>query len=344
MKKWFKKIFACAVMSAVMLSFISVQVLAADYIVVPMEFGDYAGDNDFDFGGYDSGGYDYGGSYDSGDYDYGGGDYDYGGGDYDYGDDDYDSGSYGGGNVFYFGGGSGDYYGGSGGSISTVIGLAILIAIVVIVIRNKNGKNTTIHGSYVKPDPSLLPMADYKNIDPDFSESEFKEKISGLYVRFQSSWQAKDLTDVRQYLSDSLYAQVDRQLENYRTNGRTNRVDGVTVQNVRLVGYKQEQGADIIVAELRTRIKDYVVDDATGNIVRGDPNKEKFMCYHWTLARTTGYSQQKQEGFHARTCPHCGAPVDINQSTVCEYCDSVLVDDTFDWVVNNIEAISQQTV
>ncbi len=335
MKNSIAKILVCIVSLCVLFSFSIVHISASEQIVRPLEFGDFAGDNDYDFGGgYDS--YDYGG-YDSYDYD-----------SYDYGDDDYDSDDY-----DYGGFGNAVFYGGSsspssfeGSSMSSIIGLIILIAIVVIVvnsIRNRK-KKPVVTGTPIKPDPSLLPIADYLKIDPSFSESEFREKISNIYVHFQHSWQAKDLTDVRQYLSDSLFAQVDGQLDAYRKGKKTNRVEDIAVQYVRLVGYKQEQGMDIIVAELRTRIRDYVVDDSTGNVIKGDPGKEKFMCYRWSLARSTGYTAAQQTGFGAKQCPHCGAPIDINQSTVCEYCGSVLTDDTFDWVVNNIEAISQQTV
>ena len=38
-----------------------------------------------------------------------------------------------------------------------------------------------------------------------------------------------------------------------------------------------------------------------------------------------------------------GAHIDINHSAVCEYCDSVLTTDTFDWVVTNIKGLSQRT-
>lgn len=335
MKNSIAKLLVCIASVCVLFSFTIINTAAAEHSVRPLEFGDYAGDSDFDFGGgYDS--YDYD-SYDSYDYD----SYNYGSDDYD--EDDYDFGGFGNA-VFYGDGYSPSSYEGS--SFSSVIGLIILIAIVVIVVNSirNSKKKPVVTGTPIRPDPSLLPIADYLKIDPEFSESEFREKVSNLYVHFQHSWQAKDLADVRQYISDSLFAQVDGQLDSYRKGKKTNRVEDIAVQSVRLVGYKQEQGMDIIVAELRTRIRDYVVDDATGNVIKGDPSKEKFMCYRWSLARSTGFTTSQKAGFNAKQCPHCGAPIDINQSAVCEYCGSVLTDDTFDWVVNNIEAISQQTV
>lgn len=296
----------------------------ANGFIKPLEFGDFAGDSDYDFGGgYDSG-------FDSGS------DYDY---DSD-SDSDYNYGSYSSGTT----GSVPD-----DGSFYLIFGLAVIIAVVVALRGRKKGKNSpksapVVRENVITADPNLLPIEQYKTIDPNFSDIEFMEKASNLYVRFQNSWQKKDLSDVRPYLSDAMFAQVDRQLDNYRKNKKTNRVEDIAVLSVKLLGYKQEQGTDIISAELRTRIKDYVVDDATGDVVRGNPQQEKFMCYRWTFARTTGFKTAENSGFEAKSCPHCGAPIDINQSAVCEYCGSVLTSDSFDWVVNNIEAISQKTV
>ena len=43
-------------------------------------------------------------------------------------------------------------------------------------------------------------------------------------------------------------------------------------------------------------------------------------------------------------CPHCGAPLDLNQSGVCSYCHSVVTSDDHDWVLTKIEGIMQRTM
>ena len=140
-----------------------------------------------------------------------------------------------------------------------------------------------------------------------------------------------------------MFAQMDRQLDAHRQRFETNCIDRISVLGVELLGWKQENGFDIMIAKLNTRIVDYVVDDRTGKVIRGSNTKEKFMTYEWTMARTTGVVTSRSTGTTSQTCPYCGAHVDINHSTVCEYCQSVLTTDTFDWVVTNIKALSQQT-
>ena len=250
-------------------------------------------------------------------------------------------------------GGWDDDYSYSGGSSSGSLdigslGFIIIIVIVVIIIGSSRSSGSSSRGSqtpYRAPQQTnLRNINDYQQIDPSFAPSEFKEKLSNLYVRFQNQWQAKDLSPLRPYLTDAYFSQMDRQLNNYRLNRQTNCIERIAVLSVELLGWKQESGMDVMVARINTRIVDYVKDDRTGNIIRGSNTREKFMTYEWSLVRSTGVQTSRSTGTTSQTCPYCGANVDINQSAVCEYCGSVLHTDTFDWAVSNIRAISQRTV
>jgi hypothetical protein len=186
------------------------------------------------------------------------------------------------------------------------------------------------------------PMVKFKEIDPQFSEAEFKEKLAEFYVHFQRSWQAKDITDLRPYLTDTLYNKCDLQLDSYRKNNQTNHVDDPKVLSVELKYWKAEQNNHLIIAEINACIIDYVTDDKTGAVVRGSRTDKKYMTYEWTLKRSADRMTASRNGTVV-TCPYCGAEVNINNSAVCEYCDSVLHTDSFDWTVSFIRGISQRT-
>lgn len=314
------------------LKYILIAALVIFAFIIPghADFGDFGGDSDFG-GGFDS----FDSGYDFDDYN----------DDYDY-DDDYDSDyNYNNGNPGY----SSGTVSGRDSEGNPLVGVFVLIAFVAIIIIcskkfGKKGSNKPVMPGAQRTDLSAFkPMNEYTNIDPTFSEQDFTEKLSNLYVRFQNSWQDKKLDDVRPYLTDAFYAQLDRQLDAYRRNRQTNRIERIAVLGVNLKGWKQEDGKDVIVAELQTRIVDYVVDDNTGNVIRGDANAEKFMTYEWTLQRTSGMTTAESTGVTAQSCPHCGAPVNINHAATCEYCGAVLTSDTFDWAVSSIKGLSQRT-
>lgn len=271
------------------------------------DFGDFGGSADYGGGG-DWGG---GGSWDS--------------------DSSWDSG--------------GDY--GDSDEISLPGILIILIIVVIVSLRDtakrkkKRSGGAQIRGA--APTTGLQPMGDIMTWDPDFSGDDVKQRLSNLYVQMQNCWQAKDLSPLRGDFTDQQFAQYDRQLQKYRDAGQTNIVERIAVLGVDLKGVKRDDKNDILVARLRTRVTDYVIDDATGKVVRGSKTAEKFMEYEWTLVRARGGKTRKQEGDEAFHCPSCGAPMDINQSAKCAYCGTVVSKADYDWVIAGIKGLSQRT-
>lgn len=197
--------------------------------------------------------------------------------------------------------------------------------------------------NYVQLSPSLKPMSEYKTFDPDFDESAFKEKISNLYVQFQNAWQAKNLETLRPYLTDIAFAQYDRQLDRYISAGTTNKIEKIAILSVDLKGWRQDNGKDEIVARVKTRIVDYVVDDKTGKIIEGSDKVDKFMEYEWSLIRTTGVATITKDGTTHQRCPNCGGAININETTKCSYCRRIVSIDKFNWLVSTIKGISQRT-
>lgn len=238
--------------------------------------------------------------------------------------------------------------------------ILIVAIIVVIIVRKKTGGGPKFSGgtrgrtgsgtvrsmapgAQPTPQSQLKHLNEYYRLDPNFSEAELCEKLSNRYVQFQNAWQDKNLETLRPYLTDAFYAQMDRQLDNYRRNKQTNRVERISVLGVTLQGWQQRGGEDIMVARLRTRIVDYVTDDATGRIVRGSNTAEKFMEYEWTLTRKSGVQTGVNDGVQVQNCPNCGAAININQTAKCPYCDSIITVEAHDWAVSGIKGISQRT-
>ena len=270
------------------------------------------------------------------------------------------------------GGGGGGYSGGGGGGGDVlVILLAVVGTLAVIGIPyffkyymgdlfegdcdptpDRKRYSTPGRRIYVPQPPGAMrtsiydvkPIISYSSVDPNFSVEAFKQRLSNIYVRLQNAWQAKDLEPVRPFLTDALYNQYDMQLSNYRHTKTTNVVEHIAVLGISITGWKQQGGEDVIIAVLRSRINDYVIDDATGQVVRGSRTAEKFMEYEYALSRKTGVKTASAKGVRTVNCPNCGSPIDINQSAVCKYCGSTLQAAPEEWVISGIKGLSQRTV
>lgn len=315
--KNYKKLFALTLVLLLALSLLAINAIA--------DFGGFSGGSDYGGGGWDSGGSsDWGGS------DWGGSDY--GGSDY-----------------YYYGGGTG---GSGGGDISIFyIAGAVLVFIIIVALlsaKAKKGGKSVAPGAAATPLETLRPISELKTVDPNFSEDDMKQRISNLYVQMQNAWQAKNLESLRPYFTDAQYAQFDRQLQEFRKSGCTNYIENIAVLDVELRGWAEDDTVQKLVAMLNTRIIDYTVNDASGKIVAGDKRTEKFMTYEWTLIRSKGMLTEVQEsdnsqGTMARHCPKCGAPLDLNRSAKCPYCDSVISAEDYDWVISQIKGIAQRS-
>ncbi|MEM5770115.1 MAG: transporter [Bacillota bacterium] len=271
----------------------------------------------------------------SGGSDYGGGGSDWGGSDW--GSSDWESSDY-----SYSSGG------GSGGSPGIVVIVVVFLIMAFVAARFKKGRTGTVVGGAAQSFVPLTPIEALRQKDPYFSENAMREKIANLYVQMQHAWEDKKFEPMRAHMTDALYNQFDRQLEELRRAGQTNFIDRIAVLSVELTGWREDYRNDAIVAIVNTRIIDYTVDDKTGKVVSGSKTAEKFMTYEWTLIRskdmkTPAPSGEGREQTNTIHCPSCGAPVEINQSAKCPYCDSVISARDYDWVVSAIKGLAQRT-
>ncbi len=275
-----------------------------------------------DFGSY-SGGSDYGG----------------GGSDWSSSGSDWGGSSGLGGFAYIFAGGSGSF-----------IPIAIIVVVIIIAVMARKGKlrnrysgNSRAPGAMPTPMSSLSSVESFRERDPAFSEAMMSEKISNLYVKMQYAWTDKNLEPLRPYLTDELYARTERQLSPMIQRKQTNYVERIAVLNVSIMGWQPDGQNDIIVARLNTRITDYTTDDRTGKVISGSKDKELFMEYEWTLARKCGMITPLEDGISEISCPNCGAPMNVAQSAKCQYCNTVVKNSDYDWVVSSIKGLSQRT-
>jgi len=226
----------------------------------------------------------------------------------------------------------------------------LIVAILVVYLVIRNNKKHKQADSQAAPPPPPQPFcnaADLLNAlkvrDPDFSQEAFLEKVRNSFVQMQDAWEARKWEPIRALMSDALFNQTKRQLDEYIQKGQTDHVDRVAVLSAVIQDVKEDEHNDILVVRIQARMVDYVTDDATGELIRGDKNKELFMTYDWTMMRSKSAVTEHTQGEHASHCPSCGAPISLNQSGQCEYCGTVLTSGTYDWILTDIRGISQRS-
>ena len=97
---------------------------------------------------------------------------------------------------------------------------------------------------------------------------------------------------------------------------------------------------DVLTVVLKSRMNDYIIDETTGKIVKGDKTTDRYSTYKLDFIRTTG-EKTKPGSIEINTtnCPNCGAPTQITSSGKCEYCGSVITTGEHSWALSNLEKI-----
>ena len=197
--------------------------------------------------------------------------------------------------------------------------------------------------SGAKPASGLRPMEEYPWYDPDFDPEQMKTQLGDLYVQMQQAWTERDIEGLRPYFTDAFFTQMERQLNQMRRQGVINYVEHITVLGVTLKGFTRQGGEDHIIAELRTSILDYTLQEKTGRLVSGDSKREKYMTYEWDLCRAWDWQYGNRDGTEENVCPSCGAPLEGNAGIRCPYCGSVITRAKHDWALCAIKGLSQKT-
>lgn len=238
---------------------------------------------------------------------------------------------------------------GSGSGGGSIVAAVVFVAIIFILsrLKKKGSQSAANQGIGGVGRPTELGLNNLKERDPNFSEEAIEEKVANLYVQMQNAWQNKKFESMRPHMTDMLYSQFDRQLDELVKAQYTNYIDRIAVLSVNIRGCSEDEVNETLTVIIETRIVDYTLNDKTGDLISGDRSMEKFMTYEWQLIRSKGMQTpppagEGSQGTVAINCPNCGAPLNINQSAQCPYCGTLVTAKDYDWTISSIKGLAQR--
>lgn len=257
-------------------------------------------------------------------YDGGGSSYDYGGSssyDYDYGS------SYSG----------GSYSGGEGSVFSAFVTIVIVVIIIVLSMKKGNGSVTTVAPSTFKANVNDEDVVNrVKAFIPDFDKNTFLQDGYQIYLDVQDAWMNFALEKVRDKISDEMFNMYRSQLTTMEVKGEQNIMRGFTKQAAYLKDVVKQNENITITATYVVDFYDYIVDKASGRVLRGTAGSKIRITYDMKFRKTLDQSQVVEH------CPNCGAKINkINGAGVCEYCGSKVVSENSKWILTDKKNIGQ---
>ena len=259
-----------------------------------------------------------------------------------------------------YGGGDGDF----GVLIGYLLGLFIqnpvlgaivfVILLVFVLVRRKKRKQQGGDTAYINRQVQQEAMtevtmdntesvaSEIQAIDPYFSSDKFIGFAREVFMKIQEAWSTKDWKPIRPFESEALFNQHKQQLDEYIRLGKTNIIEKIGIKHCVLHAFNQDGDKEVLTVWLNAVMRDYVIDDATKNVLESDPNRDWFMKYEMVFNRKAGLkTDPAKTGNSVTNCPNCGAPTEVTSSGQCAYCGSVITKGDHDWVLTDIHSRDQ---
>lgn len=173
--------------------------------------------------------------------------------------------------------------------------------------------------------------------DPGFDANAFLRRASDAFVKVQAAWSAGDMAPARFFVSDGVYERFSRQLEDLKSRGLANVMDGVAVRGVEILGFHSDPHFDALHVWIKATARDRMLD-ADGAVLRSQEGEFEEV---WTFLRRPGAKSLKHGGIIEGQCPSCGAPLKLADAGKCVPCGSWVNSGDYDWVLSEITQRSE---
>ena len=127
-----------------------------------------------------------------------------------------------------------------------------------------------------------------RQMDSSFDETRFADTCMDTFFKIQGAWAVRDMSPVRNLLTDEMYRTIQADADKLRLEKRINKLDNIAVRSTDLSEAWQESGRDYITVRFYANLLDYTVDEATGQVVAGSRTDPVKFEEYWTFTRPLG--------------------------------------------------------
>ena len=171
-----------------------------------------------------------------------------------------------------------------------------------------------------------------KAILPNFDKNNFQKQTFSIYEKIQIAWMNFDYGTLRKYATDTLYNLYYTQLNVLKAKKQKNIMKNFELNDFEIVGMERIENTIALKVRMLVECMDYVVDKEN-KVIRGTDKQKMVYDYEMTFIKGMDTKVNK--------CPNCNAPQENTNSSVCPYCDSVIVSNNHDWVLAKKQMVNQ---
>ena len=208
------------------------------------------------------------------------------------------------------------------------LGIAVVTVLVIIYLSNNKKKKKIINNA-LNSKLELLDVSKYPE------EKQLEIQAFNIYKEIQYAWMNFDEEKIRKLTTDEMYNMYLMQLDTLKVKNQKNLMYDIKYLGSNIISREEINGQETIVMNMQVSCYDFIIDTKTNNVVRGIATKLNIYSYELTFVKTVDDKQLD-------ICPQCGAPVEGNNSGVCEYCHSTLISNNYTLVMNKKKMLAQK--
>ncbi len=169
--------------------------------------------------------------------------------------------------------------------------------------------------------------------DPAVTWDAFLARVTMIYERLNTAWNAQELTPVRGLVTQSLLQYLEFWIREYKHQSLANRLDEPRIAHIALAKVTRDKWFDAITVRVYADGIDYTIDKSD-KVVGGRRDVRRKYTEYWTLLRS---SARRGPVTTMPSCPNCGAPLQISNAGQCTHCSADVESASFDWTLSKIE-------
>ncbi|HEY7436612.1 MAG TPA: Tim44 domain-containing protein [Methylomirabilota bacterium] len=127
-----------------------------------------------------------------------------------------------------------------------------------------------------------------RQMDPGFDLRGFSETASDIFFKVQGAWTARDLRSVSASLTPEMAAQLQRDCDRLRVEGKINRLENIAVRSAAVTEAWQETGQDYVTVHFLASLLDYTTDESGARVLDGSRTEPVKFEEYWTFVRPVG--------------------------------------------------------
>jgi rubrerythrin len=215
--------------------------------------------------------------------------------------------------------------------------ISVVVLLVGVFFFNKLKKQGSIlnkiPSNKVPVNHNLKDLKAFKEMHPEFDESEFIAKTGKAFYDLQKAWSDKDISLVRRYISDGMYQRVNTQFKMMDLLDQTNPMEKLSLKKEVIDKIESDGSFDVIHVAIYASIKNKYVSGKYPNL--NIPIYEEFVEY-WSFIRKNGASGVDM--YSTYNCPNCGGllPNETGDVSKCPFCGTITNSGEYDWVLSEI--------